>query len=185
MRDRVLLLVYLAWVVGVTLIHDPRWLLAGLLLVLLLAGRRAPAIVRRALRAFVWFNLIVTVSYVAFSLWSGRSPWGSVALINARVALLTTSTFFMIAHVNPLRAASFSRPLTYLLTIAYSQILTQQRVLAEFQQALRSRTLGRVSLRELYRHRAAAGGLLFGRGLQDAAEITLALRSRGFFDDQR
>jgi cobalt/nickel transport system permease protein len=104
-------------------------------------------------------------------------------LFNTRVALLTASSFGMISRVDLVRALAFSRTLTWLLVIAHSQIATQRRVLSDFLQALRSRTLGRLRLRDLHRHRAAASGGILKRGLHDATEVTLAMRSRGFSDD--
>jgi energy-coupling factor transporter transmembrane protein EcfT len=87
--------------------------------------------------------------------------------------------------VNPLRLFAFSRTLLFIVTIAYAQILTLGRVLEDFRLALRSRALRRPGLRDLYRHRAAAGSFLFSRSLENAGEINQAMKSRGFFDDRR
>lgn len=183
-KDRALLLGYLAWVVLLTTVHDLRFLAAALILVVLISGRAAPRLAWRALRAFVWFNLVITVSYLVASLWREGPVWSYVALINLRVATLSLSAFWVATHVNLLRALSFSKTLSYVLTIAYGQIMAFRRLLRDFRDALRSRTVGSLRLRDLYRQRAAVGAFLFGRGLQDATEITLAMRSRGFFEER-
>ncbi|MBD3237549.1 MAG: ABC transporter permease [Candidatus Eisenbacteria bacterium] len=183
-RHRLLLLAYLLWVVLLTSVHDLRLLGGALILVGLLSGRAAPRLAWRALRAFVWFNLIVSVSYLLASLWRGDVTWSYLALINLRVAALSLSTFWLAERIDLLAALRFSETLRYLLSIAYGQIFAMRRLLVDFRDALRSRTVGSLRLRDLYRQRAAAAAFLFGRGLRDAGEITLAMRSRGFFDEE-
>ncbi len=185
MRDRIFLGLYLLWVVLLTSIHDVRFLGTAVVAVLLLSGRRAPGLLRRALGTFLWFNLAVTLAYLLSTLVRGNTSWSFVALINLRVAALTFSAFWITSRINILSALSFSPTLVYLLTIAYSQIITLRRVLLNSREALRSRTLGPLGFGDLYRHRAGVGAFLFGRGLRDATEITQAMRSRGFFDDHR
>ena len=49
MKDRLLLLGYVAAVIAATTVHDPRWLAAGMLVALLAAGSDAPRLLRRTL----------------------------------------------------------------------------------------------------------------------------------------
>jgi energy-coupling factor transporter transmembrane protein EcfT len=176
---------YLAWVVLVTSVHDLRFLCAAGAIVLILSGRRVLRVGRRTLLAVAWFSLVITASYVALSLPRGGPSWSYVARVNLRVAVLAASAFLLAASVNPLRLFAFSRTLLFIVTIAYAQILTLGRVLEDFRLALRSRALRRPGLRDLYRHRAAAGSFLFSRSLENAGEINQAMKSRGFFDDRR
>lgn len=183
MRDRLGLLAYLAALVLFTTLHEPVVLGAGLAGVLLLAGRRALSVLRRAVLAVLLFNSVVTLSYLALATWRGDLSWHYVLLLNLRVLLLTATTFVLMQRINLFRALAFSSTLSYLLTLSYSQALTLERVLAEFRQALRSRTLGRLGRRAIVRHRAALGGYLMAKSLHDAGEIAGAMRSRGFFND--
>jgi cobalt/nickel transport system permease protein len=102
--------------------------------------------------------------------------------MNLRVYLLTYLTLWLSARVNLFRALDFSRTLVFLLTLAYSQALSLRRVYQEFRLALRSRTIGRLAARDVYRHRASLGGFLLDKSLHEATDIAQALRSRGFFD---
>lgn len=177
------LLLYLAAVVSATLVHEA-WLLAlGLAGVLLLAGRQAPALLRRSLLVILPFALTVSLGYLLLAHLRGFSPWETLLLINLRVLAITALTFLFIARVNLFRALDFSPSLIWLLVLAYSQGMSLQRIYSEFRLALTSRAIVRPSLRDRYRASAAAAAWFMDKGLAAARETAQALRSRGFFDD--
>jgi cobalt/nickel transport system permease protein len=183
-RDRAYLLIYLTAVVAATCVHDLRYLAAGIVLVGFVAGGQLPGILRRALVAIAVFNSIVTVSYCLLAIPRGSFSVYYVALINLRVLLLTSMTFLLGQRVNLFAALSFSPTLLYLLTIAYGQIITFRRLLADFRLGLESRSLRRPRLIDLYRHSAATAAFFLKRSHRGAADVTQAMASRGFFHDQ-
>ena len=183
MRDRLGLIGFLAAVLVATLIHTPLILGVGLALTLLLAGRQALTILRRAILTVLAFNLMVSLSYAALAWIEGRFSAGYLILLNLRVLLLTSLSFLAMARIDLFRALGTSRTLTYLLTLAYSQTLGFRRLYHEMRLALASRSITRLSLRDLYRHGAASGSFFVEKALSDATETALAMRSRGFFDD--
>ncbi len=182
-RDRWLLLFYAAALVAATLVHDPVVLAAALAAVLLLAGRQAGGLLRKSLRTILLFNLAVSLGYAAFALLAGQVPWETLLRLNLRVLLLTLMTFLLMARVNLFRALGFSRSLTYLLGLAYSQSLVFRRTHEDFRLALASRCMVRPGLRDRYRASAAAAAWFLDKGLGTAREAAQALRSRGFFHD--
>ncbi len=182
-RDHVHLLLYLAAVVAATLIHDPRWLAAGLALVLLSAGRQAGSLLRRAVLTVLAFNTVISLSYLGMAWWQDISPWQTLLRINLRVILLTSLSFLFIARSNLFQALSFSNNLTYVLGLAYSQTLTFRRAHDDFRLALASRSLKRPGLRDRYRASAAAVSWFIEKSLHAATQSSQALRSRGFFHD--
>jgi cobalt/nickel transport system permease protein len=184
MKDRLLLLGYAIAVLAATSIHDPWWLAAGLLGAVLLAGRRAPAIARRALRAIVLFSLVVSVGYAAGALFGQHVSIEYLMRINIRVYLLIFLTFLLVARVDLLRALNFSRSLTYLATLALSQIITFRRLFEDLRRAADSRRLRRRRLRDGYLQSAAAAVQLFDKAERTSGEIALAMRSRGFFQPE-
>jgi cobalt/nickel transport system permease protein len=184
MRDRVALLLYVAAIVAATCVHDPRLLAAGIALAGLLAGRDAARLARRAALAILVFNSAVTISYVVLASLHGELSLGFLLLINLRVFLLTYLTFLFQRRVNLFRALAFSPTLLHILAVAYGQIVTFRRLLADFRLALRSRRIDRLGLRDLYRHGAATAAFFLGKSLRDATEIGQAMTSRGFFHDQ-
>jgi cobalt/nickel transport system permease protein len=181
MRDRLLLLGYAAAVIAATSVHDPRWLAGGLLLAAALAGRQAPAIAQRALRAVLFFGLAVSLGYVAGAFFGQAASIDYLILVNIRIYLLIFLTFTLSARIDFLRALNFSRALTYLVTLALSQIITFRRLFEDLRLAAESRRLRRRRLREGYLQSATAAVHLFDRAEHDAREIALAMRARGFF----
>ena len=183
MKARVALFAYLAAILLGTMVHDPRWLGLGLLLVLALAGRQWLRILRRAGLAILAFNVVVTASYALLAGLQGNFSLDYVVLINLRVLFLTCLTFLFVARVNPFEALAFSSGLTYLFILAYSQAMTFRHVLVNFRLAFKSRCIARPTLRDRYRHGAGIGAHLLEKSLHNATEITHVMRSRGFFDD--
>lgn len=181
MKDRLLLLGYAIALVAATSIHDPWWLAAGLLVVASLAGRQAPTIGWRALRAVLFFNLVISLGYAAGALFGQTVSVDYLILVNIRVYLLTFLTFTLASRIDLLRALSFSRNLSYLVTLVLSQIISFRRLFEDLRLAAESRRLRRLRLRERYLLSAAAAVHLFDRAEHDAREIALAMRSRGFF----
>lgn len=181
-RERLALLVYAGAVLAATLVHDPVWLAAGLALTLVLAGGDAIRLLLKALRTVLVFNLAVSLGYALLAWLRAESPWSTLLLINLRVLLLTTLTFLFVARVNLFRALGFSRNLTYLLGLAYSQALTLRRAHEDFRLALTSRSPRRPGLLDRYRASAAAASWYMEKGLAAARDSAQALKSRGFFD---
>ena len=184
MKDRLLLLAYAIAVIAATFVHDPWWLAAGLLGAVLLAGRQAPLIARRALRAVVFFSLVVSAGYAAGALFGQTVSTEYLIRINIRVYLLIFLTFVLTARVDLLRALNFSRSLTYLATLALSQIITFRRLFEDLRLAAESRRLRRLRLRDGYLQSASAAVQLFDKAERTSGEIALAMRSRGFFQPE-
>lgn len=182
-RDHAYLSLYLAGVLAATSIHSPLWLATGLLLVLLIARRDAPSLLRRALLTVLAFNTVISLSYLGMAWWQEISPWQTLLRLNLRVILLTCLTFLFIARTNLFQALSFSKNLTYVLGLAYSQSLTFRRAHDDFRLALTSRSLKRPGLIDRYRASAAAVSWFIEKSLHAATQSSQALRSRGFFHD--
>lgn len=181
-RDRLALLAYALAVLAATLVHDPRWLAGGLTVTLLLAGSGAGGLLSRVVRTVLPFNLAVSMGYLMLAWLRTEPPWQTLLLLNLRVLLLTAITFLFVRRVNLFRALGFSRSLTYLLGLAYSQALTFRRAHEDFRLALVSRSPRRPGLMDRYRVSAAAASWYLEKALAAARESAQALRSRGFFD---
>jgi cobalt/nickel transport system permease protein len=181
MRDRAALFAYAAAVVSVTLIHDLAALAVGLGVLFVIAGGSAVKSAKRAALSVVFFNSVVTLSYLVMAHWRGGASGYFVALINLRVFLLAYMTLVVVDRVNLLRALSFSKPMQYLFTITYGQTMVFRRLYEDFRMALKSRTIGRLSARDLYRHGAWTSAYLLRKAMNDSTEIARAMNSRGFF----
>lgn len=184
-RDRALLVLYLTAVVAATMIHNAAVLAAGLAVTLIVAGRDAGRVLKRSALAVAAFTSLVTVAYVALAWWRGEISWYFVVLLNTRVLLLTSLSVLFAMRVNPFRALSFSRTLVHVVTVATSQVLAFRRLHHDFRLAFTSRSAGPVRARDRYRHAAATASFFIRRALRETTDITMAMTSRGFFDDSR
>ena len=184
MRDRALLAAYLVAVVVATTVHDPRVLGVGLAVVVASAGRGAPPLVRRVLRAGLPFLAAVSLGFVVAA--RGDLPTAGAVLLrlNLRVLLMVSLAFRVLPAVNLQRALGFSATLRFLLVLATSQVLTFRRLFTDFRQALEARSPHRVGLLAALRHGAATAAWFVRRAEHDATVMTQALDARGFFLDR-
>ena len=183
-RHGLILLGYLALVVGGTLVHDPRLLGGALLVVVLSAGALAGRLLRRMLKAALPFVLAVSLGYVFMARHELAQARAVLLTLNLRVLLLTALAFRILPAVNLQRALGFSRTLIFVLILATSQVLTFRRLFRDFQDSLTARTPRRVGLLTALRHGAATSAWFLARAEHDATEITQALETRGYFLDQ-
>lgn len=180
MRPRIALLVWLTAVVASGFVHRAEVFALGLVLVLLLAGRAAPSIARRALLAVGLFVATVSVAYAAFGWWrEGAVDVAWIVRTNLRALFLTSATLLVVARVDLRRAFAPWPGVLTLLAVIGAQVRLLQRELEDYRLGLRSRTARPASTVTAARHAAAGGAHLLGRAMHDADEIALAMRARG------
>jgi cobalt/nickel transport system permease protein len=179
-RDSAGLALFAVFVVLTTLIHSPAALAALGLLALAAGGRRAPAILRRAVTTALPFTAIVALPWIFVH---GLDTGGPYALrLLLRVCAIAVATFVFIARIDLLRAVRFSPSLAWMLTLVASQILVLRRAGADFSDAFESRCIERPALADRLRHASAKAAYLIAVALRQCEEVALAMRSRGFFD---
>ncbi len=180
---RRLLALYGAFVLLVSLLHDPRLLAVALLVVLLVAGRDAGWVLRRAALAVAVFTGVVAGAWVLTSLWRGDDPWPWALRTVLRVLALTSATLLLGRRVRLLDLAAGSRALQTVLVLVLAQMTTLRRTLRDARLALQSRSLVRPGPRVLLRHAGASGGSLLRKARHDLTRTTEAMASRGYFLD--
>ena len=184
MSPRLALGLYLAALLAISFVHDPRALASGLVLALLAAGSARWRLLRRSLRAIVAFNLCVSAGYVLVAGWQGDLSWLVLLRINLRVVLLVFLGFWFIERVNLLEALRFSPTLSLLATLAAGHVVVFRRIARDFRAALISRSAGRrLPWPDRLRHGAALSTHLLDKSVASAELSARALRSRGCFDD--
>ncbi|NWG39563.1 MAG: ABC transporter permease [Hydrogenophilaceae bacterium] len=182
MSERIKLLAYLVAIIIASWTTSPAWLTGGLLATLLLCGRDAMRMVRRAIVTTIAFSGIVSAAYAGYRwLAFDTLPLDWLVTVNLRVLLMAMLTFLVIARVNLFQALSVSRRFSFLLVLAVSQSIGLKRVLDEFRMGLHSRSIRPASLRDRYRAVAHAAGWLVDKSLGHAHESAQALKSRGLF----
>lgn len=184
MKDRAVLVSWLAAVVAITFVHDPG-LLAGLLLLALAAqGARAPKIALRALIAVTLVNLTVSIAFVASAWLSGEEWMLFVLRLNLRVFLLALLTFWMIRHVDLARAAAPWPALQFLVVLTLGQIRSFTTLLTDYRMAFASRSPTRPPLRVRFGSAGRQAAAMMEKAERQAEELNQGMRVRGFFDER-
>ena len=179
MKPRLLLVAYLIALFALGTVHDMRWLAAGLVLCMMLAGRGAPRILRRATLAVLLFSVSVSAGVVIAGWLRGEIDTAWLLRTNLRVLTMTSLTLVVTERVDLARAAAPWPALVLLITVAGAQIQLLRRQLDDVKLGLRSRSLRRPSASTVAHHAASSGAQFLGRALHDAEEIGLAMQARG------
>jgi cobalt/nickel transport system permease protein len=183
MRSRLLLLPYLAFVLLVSLVHDP-WVLAGALAaVVAVSGRDRRWVLRRSLLAVALLTGVVCVAWIVTGLLRGEDPWPWVLRTLLRVLALTSATLLLGRRIHVLDLAGSSPGLQTFLVLVLAQSASLRRTVDDARLALRSRAIVRPGPRTLLRHAGSTGGALVRRAHHDLTRTTEAMTARGFFLD--
>ncbi len=180
---KMLFATYLILILLLTLTANIYLILTSLLLLFLISGRQFPKYFKRAFLALLFFNTLVTAFYILYAYLHHTSSTSSIILINLRTFTLTYLTFLFIGKVNLFSVFSFSKTLTYLLTISYSQILSFRQIFEEFRLALKSRLIKKPKRIDIYHFISSTAYFFMNKSLNNSKEIFQAMQSRGFFND--
>ena len=112
----------------------------------------------------------------------GRVWLEYILLFNLRVFVLTLITLLFSHYVNIALALSFSKTLSFLLSVSLSQIYSYQKSYENFMLSLKSRLIKKMNERAKKEFITSVFGYFFTKALYDSEEKSLALKARGFFD---
>jgi len=152
----------------------------GLLLViaLLLSGKLILKLLKRVLVILFLVNFIISVFYIYLATTSHSLVYSSLILFNLRSFTLLFFTFLMFRRVNIFAVFTFSKTLSFLLILSYSQILAFRQTYFEFSMAYKSKTIVKPKIRELHRFIANTMVFFIRTAISNSTEILLALKSR-------
>lgn len=183
MKERIKLIIYIATVIIITSIHELVGYLAIFIIIALISVKNFTTLIRKAIKSVLIFNMIISLSYAVYSAVVSEVDWRYLLMINLRVLLLTYVTFYLVKVCNVFSALSFSKNLSYLIMLAYSQIINFRKVYEEMKLAFRSRLL--YYNKEYLRYLSmAAVNLFLIKSMYNAKALSEGMNSRGFFNDK-
>lgn len=145
------------------------------------AGSNFIQLNKRVLKSVLFFNLSVSLGYIIVAYIKDITAWEYLLYINVKVYSLTFFVFLFFSRVNVIEFFSFSKELSYLLTISLSQILSYKKSFEDFRLAYKARVVKKLRQRErsfiVY-----VFEFFMQKALHDSKERTLAMKARGFFD---
>lgn len=177
------LVAYLAAVIAVTLIHDPRVLLLVLAGLLLSSGPGRLALLLHAGRPVLWILLLISSGLLVMGWLTGQPVLHALLLINLRVLVLALLTAWMLRDVDLDLALVRVPQVRRWLVIVRAQVQLFRRLVQDYRCAQKSRTVVAPTLHQRYLGSAAIGLAALDKGVHNAEMVTQAMRSRGALHD--
>ena len=182
MRDKIFFVVYCIGLGIILSSHSLYLLIFFGFLLLGLSRSQWWKHLKKAAKSILFFNIAISIGFLITALLQNR-PWVDFLLLfNFRVFDLTLCTLLFSSNVNIALALSFSKTLSFLMTITLSQIYSYQKSYENFMLALKSRLIKKMNERAKKEFVASVFGYFFTKALYDSEEKSLALKARGFFD---
>jgi len=183
MKDKLIFITYLFLVLFLTSVQNINWLVLTLVIVLLASFKDMVDLIKKTFITTFIFNSVISISFVFISLLKGQSWIDYIIFINLRVFTLTYLSFFVFSKINLFKAFDFNENLLFLITLAYSQILTFKKTFLDLKKALESRLIVKPELTNLHNFVSSTFFLFFNKSLKNSEEISKAMKSRGYFND--
>ena len=135
---------------------------------------------KKVIKSIFLFNLSITLGYAFMGYIKGVFVLKYLIYINLKVYLLTYFVFWFFDRVDMVRFFSFSKELSYLLSISLSQIISYKKTYEDMRLAFKARVIKK--LKERQKGFVVNGfRFFFEKALHDSKERSLAMKSRGFF----
>ncbi|HCO38590.1 MAG TPA: ABC transporter permease [Aquificaceae bacterium] len=183
MRDKLLLLLYLFCLLYLSFSSHIYTLLIALVLLLMFLIlspiERKLKLLKHAFLSFFLFSFFISFSYLLFN----QKALDYFLMINLRSFDLSLLTFIFLRMVNLYKAFDFSKTLSFLLVMAVSNAITYNRLLKDFKDAIRSRTLQKPKRKTLVAFTKRLSLFFFEKSINTSREVQEAMRSRGFYND--
>lgn len=181
MKERIKLILFISLLFLLTSIHSVTFYAVTSSVLIILDIKFFLKTIKKVLLSFLFFNLIITLSYAIYTYILRQVDYDYIILINLRVFSLSYLTFYFVAHTNIFISLSFSQNLSRLFIITYSQIINFIKTYTDLKFANRSRTINSPK-KNLYLLAGSAINLFFTKSIYNAKETSLAMRSRGLVD---
>lgn len=127
------------------------------------------------------FCIVLSVAYYIHAILKGLEPLGYILMFNLRIFNMVTMVLYFSEFVHPIRAFSFSKTLSYMFALTYSQIQLYIKLYREFNLVMKSRMIQLST----YTHRlfffSKMVEYFFNKAVIRSENTAMAMRSRGFF----
>jgi len=181
-RDRLWLAIYAGVVLLLTSRHEIALFVVAIGAALLVAGRAAPRLLRRAALLLAAVNGAASLAYAVIALTAGSFDATVLVRLNLRTLALTLLTLAVVRRINLAAAVAPLPTLSFLLTLTLGQIGALRRAADELRLAWTSRTPVRPCAATARTQAAAATEALLRRAQARAHATGEAMRSRGLLD---
>jgi len=137
---------------------------------------------KKVIKSILLFNIGVSLGYILMAFLKYTNPLNYVIYINLKVYTLTFFVFLFFSHISIVNFFSFSKDLSYLLTIVLSQIYSYRKTFEDFRLAYKARFIKNYKERQKNFIRVVFSFFL-KKSMHDSHERVLAMKARGLFDN--
>ncbi len=148
-----------------------------------LSGKYFFKLLKKTVLSIFLFNSSISISYGFYTYINGNFDLNYLILINLRVFTLTFLTFYVFSIVNKVKALSFSKSLSFILTVSLSQIYLFKKLLNDFNDAINSRSLNGYSLKKRITFFTVIFKYFLNKAFENSKDISYGMKSRGFYND--
>jgi cobalt/nickel transport system permease protein len=148
---------------------------------ILISIKQSLKLITRVLKSIIFFNLGITISYLIMGIFKNMEVMGYLLYINLKVFTITYFVFWFFSKVDMVRFFSFSKELSFLLTITLSQIFSYKKTFEDFKLAYKVRVIEKLQNREKG-FITKTFEFFMKKAIKDSKERSLAMKARGFFD---
>ena len=148
---------------------------------ILISIKQSLKLITRVLKSIIFFNLGITISYLIMGIFKNMEVMGYLLYINLKVFTITYFVFWFFSKVDMVKFFSFSKELSFLLTITLSQIFSYKKTFEDFKLAYKVRVIEKLQNREKG-FITKTFEFFMKKAIKDSKERGLAMKARGFFD---
>jgi cobalt/nickel transport system permease protein len=163
-------------------IKSPLYLGGFLGLLILASIKNSFNLIKRVLKSIFLFNISITIGYAIMGIFKNIDVITYLIYINLKVFTITYFVFLFFSKVDMIKFFSFSKELSFLLTMTLSQIFSYKKTFEDFRLAYKARVIKKIKDREKG-FITKTFDFFFKKALKDSKERTLAMKARGFLND--
>lgn len=180
MKAKTYLFLYIGLLITISTFKSIEPLLFVFVALGLISGKAFFATARRSFILAALFSMAITVSYSVMLYLQNQPFWHYFLTVNLRSFDMIFLTLLFTARVNIFEAVSFSKDLSFLLTMSVSKIMIMQRAFADYSDALKSRTLKKPTRNQVYDYIGSTVAGFLDKNIRESTENFEAMKSRGF-----
>ena len=162
-------------------IKNPLYLSSIIAILWLISFKQSYKLTIKVIKSIFLFNLGISIAYLIMAIFKNNSL-DYLIYINLKVFAMTYFVFWFFSKNNMVQFFSFSKELSYLLTITLSQIYSYKKTYEDFRLAYKARVIKKLRKRE-EGFITKTFEFFLKKALKDSKERSLALKARGFFDN--
>ena len=162
-------------------LKSPLYLSAIIAILWLISFKQSYKLTLKVIKSIFLFNFGISIAYLIMALFK-NSSLDYLLYINLKVFAMTYFVFWFFSKNNMVQFFSFSKELSYLLTITLSQIYSYKKTFEDFRLAYKARVIRKIRERE-NGFITKTFEFFLKKALKDSKERSLAMKARGFFNN--